>query len=269
LLVGWILAILAAYPVVLLIRHLPAAWPLPAAAAVITISAFTIWISPWVIAPLFNRFSQVTDPRLVTAVHEIAEKAGLPVKRVLVMDASRRSAYLNAYFTGLGNSRRVVLYDTLLEACEHSPGEVLSVVAHELGHFSRRHILKFFLLQSLGAVAGLWLLKLLFDLQTFRDLLNVPSSASLSFLVALPFLGSLGGTLVAPLVAAISRRFERQADLAALDLTGDPEAFISLQLKLTRRAKADLLHPLVLHRWYGTHPLPEERIAAAESYRNR
>jgi STE24 endopeptidase len=268
LLVGWILATLAAYPVVWLIGQFPRIWPLPAAAAVITISAFTIWISPWLIAPLFNRFSQLTDPRLVTAVQEIAEKAGLPVKRVLVMDASRRSTYLNAYFTGLGNSRRVVLFDTLLEACEHNPGEILSVVAHELGHFTRRHILKSFILQSLGAVAGLWLLKLLFDLPAFCDLLKVPSTGNLTFIVALPFLGSLGGTLVAPLAAAISRRFERQADLVALELTGDPEAFVSLQLKLTRRAQADLLRPPLLHWWYSTHPLPEERICAAESFRN-
>lgn len=267
LLVGWILALLAAYPVLLLIKRFPLVWPLPAAAAVIAISAFTIWVSPWVIAPLFNRFSPLSDPQLVAAVHELAERAGLPVSRVLVMDASRRSTYLNAYFTGLGNSRRVVLYDTLLEACEDNPEEVLSVVAHELGHFTRRHLLKSFALQSAGAVAGLWLLKLLVDLQAVRELLSVSSADSLAFLLALPLLGSLGGTAVAPLAAGISRRFERQADLTALELIGDPEAFVSLQVRLTRRSRGDLLRPRLLHWWYSSHPLPEERIASAESSR--
>jgi STE24 endopeptidase len=264
LLVGLVLTTALAYPVVALVRHLPTLWPLPAAAAVLGVSAFAIWISPWVIAPLFNRFWPLEDEQLAVQVRELATRAGLAVQRVLVTDASRRSTTLNAYFTGLGNSRRVVLYDTLVQAC--GPEEILSVVGHELGHWRRHHIAKLFALETVGVTGGLWALQLLLDSAAFRGLLGLPAPSSLVLLAALPFLATLGGRVFAPVGAAISRRFERQADRAAFELTADPQAFIRLEQLLVRRAKADLLQPTLVHRLYGSHPLPEERIRAAASH---
>ena len=264
LVLGWVLITLLALPVLALVRLLPRHWPLPAAAAVLLISAFTVWISPWVLAPLFNRFTALEEGDLRGRVRELLQRAGLRVQQVFVMDASRRSRLLNAYFTGLGNSRRVVLFDTLVQACPTE--EVLSVVAHEVGHWQGRHIAKSFILQSVGSLAGLVLLQALLDSPACRHFFGLPARDSLVLLVLLPFVGSLAGTISAPLLSAISRRFEREADHTALELTRDPGAFISLEQRLVRLDKIDLLQPKLLHRWYGSHPLAEERIRAAEVF---
>jgi len=262
--VGWALATLLAYPVIGLVRGLPVWWPVPAAATVLAISAVVIWISPWVIAPLFNRFQPLSDEALARRVQQLTLKAGMRVATVLVADASRRSTTLNAYFTGLGNSRRVVLFDTLVQDCDAE--EVLGTVAHELGHWKHHHIASLFALQAVGTVLGLALLKLVLDSVWWRDLLGLPHPSSLVLLGLLPLLGALTGRVVGPFMAAVSRRFERQADRYAIRITTDPAAFIRLEMRLVRRARGDLLVPRLLHRLYGSHPLPEERICAAEAF---
>ena len=261
LLLNWVILSLVALPVIALVKALPQLWWLPASAVVLAISAFGIWISPWVIDPLFNKFIPLEDSELSGRIQATSAEAGLPVKQVFVMDASRRSLYLNAYFTGLGNSRRVVLYDTLVRDC--TKPEVLSVVAHELGHWKGRHILKGFLIETVGVLVGLWLLWMLAGSGACRSFFGLPQSSSLVLIVLLPFLISLASTLTSPVVSAISRRFEREADRTALELTNEPQAFIELEKRLVRRAKADLLQSRALHTFYGSHPLPEERIRAA------
>jgi len=261
LLLNWLILSLVALPVIALVKALPQLWWLPASAVVLAISAFGIWISPWVIDPLFNKFTPLEDSELSGRIRATSAEAGLPVKQVYVMDASRRSLYLNAYFTGLANSRRVVLYDTLVRDCTNA--EVLSVVAHELGHWKGRHILKGFLLETVGVLVGLWLLWMLVGSGACRNFFGLPQSSSLVLIVLLPFMISLASTLSAPVVSAISRKFEREADRTALELTNEPQAFIELEKRLVRRAKADLLQSKVLHTFYGSHPLPEERIRAA------
>lgn len=247
-----------------LIKALPTSWPLPAAATILGLMAFITWVSPWVIAPLFNRFTPLADEDLAARVQALVKRAGLPLKEVLVMDASRRGTALNAYFTGLGNSRRVVLFDTLVASCP--PGEVLSVVAHELGHWKGRHILKGFLLAALTLGAALLLVQQLLGRPEWLAFFGVPARDSLVLLVLLPFLGSLAGRLWSPVPAALSRRFERYADQVALELAADPASFVALEIRLARRAKADLLvHPFV-HALTASHPLPEERIAAALAF---
>ncbi|MEA2064041.1 MAG: M48 family metallopeptidase [Gemmatimonadota bacterium] len=261
---GWVIVTLVALPVLALVKSLPGSWWLPAGAVVLAVSAFGIWISPWVIDPLFNKFTPLEQEGLDERIRSLSAGAGLPVKHVYQMDASRRSLYLNAYFTGLANSRRVVLYDTLVRACTQE--EVLSVVAHELGHWKGRHILKGFLLEVIGVMAGLWFLYLMTGSGPLCAFFGLPGPSSLVLVLLLPFLVSLASTVTSPVVSAVSRKFEREADRTALELTADPEAFIELEKKLVRRAKADLLYPKVLHLFYGSHPLAEERIQAAEKY---
>ena len=263
LVVGWVLTVLFALPIMALLRALPDWWPLPAAAAVVGVSAFAAWLSPWVIAPLFNTFTPLDDADLVERVRGLAQEAGLDLGGgVLVTDASRRTTVANAYFTGLGNSRRVVLFDTLVR--EFPPEEILSTVAHELGHWKRRHIAKFFLVQSAGTVVGLLLFQALLQ-SSLLAALGVPRPDSMAVLVLVVFMGSLSGVVTTPALTALSRRFERQADAEALRLTRDPEAFARLEVRLVRRAKMDLLQHRLLHTLYGTHPLPEERIGFAEA----
>jgi len=259
-----VIATLVGLPVIWLVKSLPGWWPAPAAGVILAISAFGIWISPWVIDPLFNKFTPLENEKLEKEIREVSAEAGLGVKKVYVMDASRRSLYLNAYFTGLGNSRRVVLYDTLVNQC--SGEEVLSVVAHELGHWKWHHIRKGFALEAIGVVAGLWLFWWLLHWEAGRAFFGLAEPGSLVLLVLLPFLLDLSGTLTQPAISAVSRHFERQADRTSLELTHDPQAFISLEIKLVRLAKSDLLSPRLLHRFYGSHPLPEQRIRMAEGW---
>jgi STE24 endopeptidase len=262
---NWVIVTLVALPVLWLVRSLPGSWPLPASGVILALSAFGIWISPWVIDPLFNKFTPLEDTRLEDDIRALSTGAGLSVDKVYVMDASRRSLYLNAYFTGMGNSRRVVLYDTLVKECSHE--EILSVVAHELGHWKHRHITKGFLLEVLGVTVGLWLLWWLLNSVGFRGFFGLSGTGSLSLIVLLPFLLSLTGTVLSPAVSAVSRHFEHQADAESLELTGNPDAFISLEKRLVRHAKADLLRHPLLHAVYGSHPLPEQRIIRAESWK--
>ncbi|MFC1613775.1 M48 family metallopeptidase, partial [Gemmatimonadota bacterium] len=264
LLLNWMILSLVALPVIALVKALPKVWWLPASGVVLAISAFGIWISPWVIDPIFNKFTPLEDSELTGRIRTLSAEAGLPVKHVYVMDASRRSLYLNAYFTGLANSRRVVLFDTLVREC--SGEEILSVVAHELGHWKGRHILKGFMIEVIGVFLGLWLLWALVGSETCRTFFGLPHGSSLVLLVLLPFLISLASTLSSPVISAVSRKFEREADNTALQLTDDPQAFIELEQKLVRRAKADLLRSRLLQSFYGSHPLPEERIRAAAEY---
>jgi len=261
---NWIIASIVALPVLGLVKTLPKFWPLPAAAVILAISAFMIWISPWIIDPLFNKFTPLENEELDGRIRRVSAQAGLNVEQVYVMDASRRSRYLNAYFTGLGNSRRVVLFDNLVAECRDD--EVLSVVAHELGHWREHHITKGFLLEIVGVFAGLWLLWLILNAESTRSFFGLSSQSSLVLIVLLPFLLSLAGTLISPALSAISRRFERAADRAALELTEDVPAFIDVEKKLVRKAKADLLRSRLLHCFYGSHPLAEQRIRMAESF---
>ncbi len=261
LLLGWILLSLLCLLFLGVVQGLPQTWPLPAAGVLLLFSAFGLWIKPWIIDPLFNTFKPLTRSALATQIRELSARAGLAAEQVYVMDASRRAKYLNAYFTGLGNSRRVVLYDTLVEACPEE--EILSVVAHELGHWRGRHLLKGFILQALGIAGGLLLLQLLWDSPPGRGFFGLNESSLLAVLPLVSLLSSLTGTLTAPLGAVISRRFERESDQVALELTGDGDAFVALERRLVREAQADLLGHRLIHFWYGSHPLPEERIAAA------
>jgi len=264
LVLNWIIVSIVALPVLGLIKTMPKFWPLPAAAVILALSAFMIWVSPWIIDPLFNKFTPLENEELEARIRRVSALAGLNVEQVYVMDASRRSRYLNAYFTGLGNSRRVVLFDNLVAECRED--EVLSVVAHELGHWREHHIRKGFLLEVAGVFIGLWLLWLILNAESTRSFFGLSSQSSLVLIVLLPFLLSLAGTLVSPAVSAVSRRFERAADRAALELTEDVPAFIEVEKKLVRKAKADLLQARLLHWFYGSHPLAEQRIRMAESF---
>ena len=141
---------------VALARALPGWWPAPAAAALALAVLFFSFLAPVVLEPLFNRFRPLANERLAGELRALAERAGVPVRTVLVADASRRTTKVNAYVSGLGSTCRVVLFDTLLEAAGEP--EVKLVVAHELGHRRERHVAKATLLGMAGAAAGVVLL---------------------------------------------------------------------------------------------------------------
>jgi STE24 endopeptidase len=232
-----------------LARASPGGWVWLAATGGALLVLLLGFVAPVVLEPIFNRFEPLADERLQSALRELSERAGAPVREVLVADASRRTRRANAYVSGFGRTRRLVLFDTFLEAA--GPGELEIVTAHELGHRRTRDPLKLTLLGMGAAAVGAIVLWLVLG-EEAADPRNVP--------LALLVLGLL--QLVAlPGAAAISRRWERAADRFALELTRDPVAFESLFRRFAAMNVADLDPPRAVRLLLGTHPTVPERIA--------
>jgi STE24 endopeptidase len=237
-----------------LVRAFPSWWPLLAGAAAAAIVVLLGFLAPVVLEPIFNRFQPLEDAELAGRLHALAERGGVPVRDVLVSDASRRTRKLNAYVSGLGATRRVVLFDTLVERTP--AGQIEAVVAHELAHRGRRHVEKLTALAAVGAalaVAILWAL-LGSDAGEPRFVPHV-----LLTLAALQL-------ATAPLLAWISRRYEWEADRFALELTRDPAAVEAVFRELAAVNLSDLAPPRLLHTLFAGHPTIPERVAAARSH---
>jgi STE24 endopeptidase len=240
--------------VVALARALPGWWALPAGVALALAVLFLSFVAPVVLEPLFNRFRPLEDEALAADLRRLSEQAGVPVRDVLVADASRRTTKVNAYVSGLGGTRRVVLFDTLLEAAD--PGSVRVVVAHELGHRRERHVAKLTLLAMVaaaGAVAFLWAV-----LGTrVADPRTLPEASLL--LIALQ-------VVLLPAGSWLSRRYERDADRCSLELTEEPESFARAHTGLARRNLSDLAPPRLAYVLLFSHPTPPERLAFGRAW---
>jgi STE24 endopeptidase len=239
---------------VALARAFPGWWALPAGVALGLAVLFLSFVAPVVLEPLFNRFGPLEDEGLAADLRGLSERAGVPVRDVLVADASRRTTKVNAYVSGLGGTRRVVLFDTLLAAVD--PGAVRVVVAHELGHRRERHVAKLTLLAMIGAagaVAVLWAVlgTRVADPQTLPE--------ALLLLIALELAALPAGSW-------LSRRFERAADRSSLELTRDPDGFARAHAELARRNLSDLEPPRVAYVLLFSHPTPPERLALGRAW---
>ncbi len=222
---------------------------------------FSLWLVvqtllwPVIVSPLFNRFEPAGNPAVANMVSELSRKAGLPVDQVLVMDASRRTTKANAYFTGLGKTKRIVLYDNLLE--DYPRDQVKAVVAHEMAHWSRGHILQGLGLAVLGNFATWGLLFLLLRATLPPQVHQQPLTWAviLLFFMLVSFASS-------PLQNYISRHMELEADRVAVTLTGDVGAAIRLQKNLAAGNLSDVAPPAFI-RWFSySHPPAPERIRA-------
>jgi STE24 endopeptidase len=231
-----------------LARWLPSAWPIAAAAAVALAFAVIAFVAPVVLEPVFNHFGALADEALAGELRALADRAGVPVRDVLVADASRRTTKVNAYVSGLGKTRRVVLYDTLLEAADE--GELKLVVAHELGHRRERHIVK--ITAGGMAAAALWIV-LLWALLGSR--IASPRELPLVLLIST----GLRLAAAAP-IAAVFRRWERVADRFSLELTQDLPSFERTHLQLARKNLGDLAPPRLAYLLLFTHPTAPERL---------
>lgn len=220
------------------------------------------WLAPVLLEPLFNRFTPMPPGPLRDALLALADRDGIPVRDVLVADASRRTTALNAYVSGFGRTRRIVAYDTLLSTAE--PREVELVVAHELGHVKHRDVLRGTLLGAAGAAVGVCLLAAVVSWQPLLDAAGVSRFSDPRSMWLLAAVAALGSSAAGPFACALSRRIERRADAHALELTSDPAQFIAMQRRLTIANVGDPSPPRLLHLLFGTHPTPAERIAAAD-----
>jgi STE24 endopeptidase len=240
---------------VALARSLPGWWALPAGAALALTVLLLSFVAPVVLEPIFNRFQPLEDETLAAELRLLSQRAGVPVRTVLVADASRRTTKVNAYVSGIGQTRRVVLFDTLLRAAD--AGAVQVVVAHELGHRRDRHVAKLTMLAMAGAAVPVAILWAVLGTR-IAEPRTLPEALLLMFgleLAALP-----GG-------AWLSRRFERAADRCSLDLTREPSAFARAHVELARRNLSDLEPPRLAYLLLFSHPTPPERLALGRAWR--
>ncbi|MDI6740100.1 MAG: M48 family metallopeptidase [Candidatus Edwardsbacteria bacterium] len=245
------------------VQWLGSLWWLPAWGLVTAFSVLMIFIAPVWLAPLFNKFEPLKDEVLRDKILELAKKAKFPLAGVFQMDASKRSTHDNAYFTGLGRTRRIVFYDTM--ASHYTHDEILSVMGHEIGHWKLRHIAKRLVLSTLISGGGLYLSSLALDGDwIYRTLglldlyhrhgLQGPLLGAALFVVSILF--SPANLILAPLAAWLSRRHEYQSDAYSVKLYPDPGVMRSALLKLNQKNLSNLFpHPLFVAFHYSHPPL--------------
>jgi STE24 endopeptidase len=232
-------------------------WWVPASVAIVAIAAVFTYASPLVIEPIFNDFDELPDGELRSEVLELAERADVDVGEVYRVDASRRTTGANAYVNGLGHTKRVVLYDNLIE--DFAPAEVRSVVAHELAHVKHDDVPRGILFVALITPFGMLLVQRMVERLApgarGADLVPVLALA----LAVVTFAGQVAGSYV-------SRGVEARADAFALRLTDDPDAFIALERRLALQNVSEPDPPEVLQALFGTHPTTLERIGYGVTY---
>jgi STE24 endopeptidase len=263
--VGLVLVVLPIGALVLGARWRPPGWPLVAAAGAVLLVLALAVAGPVLIEPLFNRFRPLEPGPLRARLLELAATMGVPVRDVLVADASRRTTRVNAYVSGLGRTRRVVVYDTLL-ASAGSPGaadEVALVAAHELAHVRHRDVLWGTVGTAALAAVSVLAAVALFDLEAVRRLFAVTGLGDPLAVPGLLLLAMLGGLVAAPVASAISRWAEARADWVALEVTRDPATAVAVERRLALENRADLRPNRLLVLLFASHPVTMARIAQA------
>ena len=264
LLLGAAIGIPLLYAVIYLMGAAGNAWWLWVWLLWLGFSLLMLWAFPKWIAPLFNRFEPLADEDLQQRITNLLTRTGFASNGIFVMDGSKRSGHANAYFTGLGQNKRIVFFDTLLKGMQ--PQEVEAVLAHELGHFKHRHIVKQITVRFLLALLALFALGQIIHFAAVYHGLGVayPSHAMalLLMMLVLPVLSFP----FAPLGSLSSRRNEFEADRFAAAHT-HAEDLISALIKLYRSNAASLVNDRWYARWYDSHPNARERIAALRQIR--
>lgn len=222
------------------------------------ISLLMLWAYPAFIAPLFNRFTPLADAQLVQRIEQLLQRCGFASKGVFVMDGSRRSSHGNAYFSGLGNNKRIVFFDTLLEKLDAD--EIEAVLAHELGHFRRRHIRKRLVTLATLSLAGLALLGWLSEQPWFYAGLGIATPSTHAALILFLLVSPLLTLFLQPLLAATLRRHEFEADDFAAE-HADARHLVRALVKLYQENAATLTPDPVYSAFHDTHPPAPIRIA--------
>lgn len=257
-----------------LIIKLPKNWWIAAAAVLILFVILANFIYPVIIDPLFYKFTPLKDEVLLKEINAVADKAQVKVDKILVADASKKTNTVNAYFSGIGNTKRIVIYDNLLN--NYSRGEVLSVIAHEIGHWRYRHILFNIMVGSAEIILLVFILKMVqsgLQAKVSSQLSQISSGFPVEFgqplnfgvklVVILFILYSFLSYLVMPVDNFISRKFEKQADNASVMLTGDSQTQVKILENLAVKNLSNVKPGKVLKYTIFSHPPIMERIDAS------
>jgi len=247
-----------------LARLLPRWWWVAAAAAAALLTVLFSFVFPVLVEPIFNKFTPMPDGELRTSLIALADRDGVPVRDVLVADASRRTNALNAYVSGLGPTRRIVVYDTLMR--DAPPAEVEAVVAHELGHAKFKDVFTGTVVGALGAAAAVCAVYLLGSWTGLLRRAGVDSIADPRAIALLMAVATLAGLAAAPLQSVLSRRIEARADAHALEVTDDPSTVERMEERLATTNLADVDPPRWEYVMFASHPSVVERMAAARAF---
>ncbi len=243
-------------------QSVPLAW-LWGWAAVVLFSLLLAYVAPTWILPLFNRFEALPDGSLRRSIEAMARKCDYPLAEISVMDGSKRSTRSNAFCTGLGKRKRLALYDTLVE--KHSEAELVGVLAHEIGHFKKGHIVKSLALGALTTGALFFLLGRILENRALFDAFGVKETSVYVSFVLFAILVAPANELLSVAGNWLSRKHEFEADAYAAEATGDPGAMADALRKLSRDNLSNLTpHPFYVFLHY-THPPVAERIRALKT----
>jgi STE24 endopeptidase len=256
--IGLFLVSLMATGALALVQASPDGWWLWVWGFFAAVTILLMYLSPVLIEPLFFKFQPLQNERLAEQVKAVMSRAGLQIDRIQQVDASRRSKHSNAYFTGIGRVKRIVLFDTVLE--QMADDEIIGVLAHEAGHWKLGHIWKRLLTMELISLAIFWLAWRILTWGGLPGLFGIEHLSFVGQVLLFVFLASLVSFPLSPLTSALSRRHEWQADRFALDLTGQGEPLARALVKLCKENLSNL-HPHPLYAWfYYSHPPVVARI---------
>jgi STE24 endopeptidase len=266
---GFFLAMVLGVPVMALVlaffEHAgPGAW-LYCWAAVTLFTLLVQFIAPTFIMPLFNRYTPLDEGKLRTAILDYARSIDFPLQNIFVMDGSRRSTKSNAFFTGFGRNKRIVLFDTLIQ--QHTVDELVAVLAHEMGHYKKKHILKSIFLGILQTGLLFFLVSIFLSYQPLFDAFHMQQTSIYAGLLFFGLLYTPVDFFTGLILQIISRRHERDADRFAVKTTGAPEALVDALKKLSAHNLSNLRpHPFYVFLNYS-HPPVLERIRAIRRHR--
>lgn len=259
---GIILSIVIGIPLLYLVLWLMNAmgtyWWIWVWLALVTFNLVVLVIYPTIIAPLFNKFKPLEDLELKSKIDALLLKCGFKSNGVFVMDGSKRSSHGNAYFTGIGKTKRIVFFDTLLKQLTND--EIEAVLAHELGHFKKKHIVKQMWVMFALTLVVLYILSLLIKAPAFYQSLGVTTINNANALLLFSFLVGLVGFLFAPLSSYFSRKNEFEADAFAAEYSSK-ENLISGLTKMYRDNASTLTPDPLYVKFYYSHPPASIRIA--------
>jgi STE24 endopeptidase len=246
-----------------LLRLFPRGWVLVIPAAFTLFQVAIAFLMPLILIPIYYKKSPLPEGPFRDKVAAVLARAEIRIHEMYVIDESRYSRHTNAFFAGLGPTKNIYLFDTLLK--DHPEGEALTVVAHEAGHWREGHVAKGIAMGAVGLLAGCLLLAWLYPLLAAGGAVVWRPLVDPGSLPAVLLLAILAGFYTSPITSAISRRFETQADRASIELTGDRTAFIEAEKRLARTNHSQVLpHPLLVF-WYFSHPPVLQRIALGEA----
>jgi STE24 endopeptidase len=273
---GFLIAALLAYPLLALVLKLiewtGATWWVWAAAVVIAFQLLLLLVAPALIMPLFNKFTPLPEGALRDRLFALAQRTGFPARSIEVMDGSKRSRHSNAFFTGFGRFRKIVLFDTLM--AQLTEPELESVLAHEIGHYKKRHVVKLLSVSIAGVVVAFAAIAWLARQQWFYRAFGFEHQAGFAAANVVPALllfGLLAGTIIfwlSPFINRWSRRFEYEADAFTRATMGEAHSIVHALRKLSEKNLSNLIpHPLYSG-FYYSHPTLIERERALQAARS-